>query len=246
MYLNYVKIEIIMFHFTVDFGQLEDLENYLGYEAKAAMRHFQKLMRKAAEENGRSKVEAIINAKLSSRNYYSHDRNSGGEYHHRGENINKNVEMYALRENKATRNGTIAVESTSKPHQATTIPLERYLSARKSLLSIYRNKYHRDDSYLESYLVKRWDHENDLFDQQCNGFKNGESGGACELGSIVGGSVSTAVTTTENPVLTGMNTAIDVSTTSNGIDIFGVDDGGDDIRIDFSDEKEKFKDSFSG
>ena len=129
--------------------------------------------------------------------------------------------MYALREEKATRNGTIVAESTSKPHMATTIPLERYLSARKSLLSIYRNKYHRDDSYLESYLVKRWDHENDLFEQQIRPrtYCNDESGGACEWGPIVGGSVLTAVTTTESPVLTGTNAATDgpVSTTSNAV-----------------------------
>lgn len=197
-------------------------------------------MRQAAEENGRNKVEAIVKSKLSSPNH-EHVRNSGDSQSH-----GKSREMYSL-ENKAGHDESFA-ESSSKSY--TTIPLEKYLSARKSLLSIYRNKYNRDDSYLESYLVKRWEHENELFDQQirpCSYF-NSHKSGTCEWGLTEGGdSVSTAVTNSERAFIATATVAVTerpISTTSNVCDTFSVD-ADDDVHIECFDEKDKFKHSFS-
>ena len=156
----------------------------MGYEATAAMRHFEKLLREAAEENGRRKVQALVNSKLDER-YRSVTRSNDNKT----SRITKGVttEEEELRvianlqiernggtnncsngENDANNNDGSSV-NTGEDYIAELIPLERYLAARKALLGIYRNKYSIDDTPFENYLVERWNHESELFKEQLGG-----------------------------------------------------------------------------
>lgn len=122
----------------------------------------------------RSKILAISKIWRTKGKRYRPNSANNNKQTNRYSDSGENCETTKTKVNaRANVNNENSVATTSCYEHPVTpveiIPLERYVSARKSLLKIYRNKYHRNDSYLEGSLVKTWNHENKLFvDQLCS------------------------------------------------------------------------------